>query len=111
MSSPIDTITDMQNENKQLKNKLLAYKIASAILFVLLALTTISHIGLDMRYEEDTNDLARKIDLLYNEKEALEKKLKAYEVDENYLMSIGATKDQAQKIIKASQLHNVDVKS
>ena len=111
MSSPHDTITDIQNENKQLKDKLLAHKIASAILFILLVLTVASHIGLDIRYKEDTNDLARKIDSIYNEKEELEKKLKAYEVDENYLMSIGATRDQAQKIIKASRLHNVDVKS
>lgn len=111
MSSPYDTITDMKTENKELKDKLLAYRTTAVILFIVLVLTIASHIGLDNRYEEDTNDLAKKINSLYLENEALEKKLKVYEVDEEYLQSIGATKDQAQKIIKASRLHNVDVKS
>lgn len=57
-----------------------------------------------------TNTMAKDIDGLYYENEKLRKKLSSYEVDEDYLEGLGATEDQAAKIIKASLVHNVDPK-
>ena len=62
------------------------------------------------RNEELTNAIAKDIDGLYDENIRLSKELQKYEVDKNYLISIGASEDQAIKIIKASKVHDVDPK-
>lgn len=63
------------------------------------------------KYDADTNKLATKIDALYLENEYLSKTLSKYEVTEQYLQDLGATPEQAQEIIKASEVHNVSPKS
>jgi len=68
-------------------------------------------IGMHDTYTKDTNELAIKIDRLYTEKSQLEDRLAEYTVTEEYLQNLGATPDQARKIIKASEVHNVSPKS
>jgi len=62
-------------------------------------------------YECNTNELASKINTLYLENERLSKELSKYKVTEQYLQNLGASPDQAQKIIKASEVHNISPKS
>ncbi len=68
-------------------------------------------------YDDSSNRLASKIDKLYKDNKKLETlntalftKLEAYEANEAYLQSIGATKDQARITIKAARIHHVDPK-
>lgn len=68
-------------------------------------------------YENSSNELSSKIDTLYQNNKKLEtlntalfNKLKAYEVNEAYLKSIGATENQARIAIKAARLHHIDPK-
>jgi len=68
-------------------------------------------IGMHDTYTNDTNELASKIDELYAEKSQLEDRLAEYTVTEEYLQNLGATPDQARKIIKASEVHNISPKS
>lgn len=104
MHEPIGTITLMND-------RIFRLRVLASIFFALWVLTCISHWGLDLRYEEDTNSLAQKIDKLYHENEALEKQLKQYEATEEYIKELGATEDQAKKIIKAGEAMNVNPKS
>lgn len=69
------------------------------------------------KYESDTNQLAIKINKLYNENDKLvadnailQSKVNEYKVTKEYLQSIGATENQAKIIIKAAETHNVDPK-
>lgn len=54
--------------------------------------------------------MALDINALIVDNERLSKALQKYEVDKKYLQGIGATEDQATKIIKASKAHNIDPK-
>ena len=68
-------------------------------------------------YNSNTNELAGKIDHLYKVNKKLETlntalfvKLEAYEANEKYLQSIGASKEQARTAIKAARIHHIDPK-
>lgn len=68
-------------------------------------------------YENSSNELASKIDTLYQNNKKLETlntalltKLEAYEANEAYLRSIGASENQARIAIKAARIHHVDPK-
>lgn len=106
MSSPHDTITT--------KNKtIFRLKVIVATLVLLVALDFMASLSLYNDYQKNqelTNAMAKDIDGLYYENIQLSKALDKYNVDADYLQSIGATEDQAVKIIKASKVHNVDPK-
>lgn len=106
MSSPYDTITA--------KNKtIFRLKVIVVTLVILVALDFMASLYLYNDYQKNqelTNTMAKDIDGLYYENIQLSKALDKYNVDADYLQSIGATEDQAVKIIKAAKVHNVDPK-
>lgn len=83
--------------------------IASVVLnFLFLSLL----VSIYTKYESDTNQLASKINSLYIENEALDKnntamakQLSYYTVNKAYLISTGASANQADIILKASTLY------
>lgn len=106
MSSPYDTITAKNKTSFRLK-------VIVVTLVILVALDFMASLYLYNDYQKNqelTNTMAKDIDGLYYENIQLSKALDKYNVDVDYLQSIGATEDQAVKIIKASKVHNVDPK-
>ena len=96
-----------QQENHKVRNLYIALGLSIVVLIADF------YISLQMfsDYERNTNELSGKIDRLYAEKSQLEDRLAEYTVTEEYLQNLGATPDQARKIIKASEVHNISPKS
>lgn len=99
----------MNSDKKKIRN--LRILVGVLIAFIVIDFfASLSFYNDYQKSQELTNAMAKDIDGLYDENIRLSKELDKYNVDAEYLQSIGATEDQATKIIKASKVHNVDPK-
>jgi valyl-tRNA synthetase len=106
-----NTIENFSEVIRQEKIKVQGLYITIALLLAFVVIDIYVSLSNFSDYERNTNELSVKINTLYLENERLSKELAEYEVTEQYLQNLGATPDQAQKIIKASEVHNVSPKS
>lgn len=107
MSSLIDTISDTK---RRLRNTRIAL-LALGIFVVFDFFASLSIYSENQELTAASNSQAARINELYNELELRTLQLQKYEADEEYIKSLGATPDQAKKIIKASEALNVSPKS
>ena len=103
MHKPIDTISSMKRANHRLW-------IAVGFLLSLLVVDFYSSLSMYSDYEYDMEVKQNHIIFMEEELEKAEAKLKQYEVDEKYITELGATPDQAKKIIKASEAMDISPK-
>ena len=99
----------MNSDKRRIRN----LRILVGVLIAFIVVDFFASLSMYVDYQNDQKlitKMALDIDGLTTDNQLLSKKLRKYEVDKKYLQSIGATEDQAVKIIKASKAHNIDPK-
>ena len=93
-----------------LSNKLQTIVIALLSFFVGVSFTFTSSWVPQEQYLSEVNSLTKKINSLYIVIEDQEKQLNYYHTTESKLIKLGASPSQAQAIIQASEVYNLDPK-
>jgi len=103
MSSPIDTISQMKRTNRSLW-------ITVGVLSAFVVIDFFASLQIYSDSEASANSQAERINELYNQLEDNKIELDKYHVTEEYIVGLGATPDQARKIIKAGEAMHVSPK-
>lgn len=80
------------------------------VLAITLLLWALNVVYLQQQFENDTLTLIEENDILMAELAITNKELSEYTADKEYIMALGASEDEAIKIIKASKAYNISPK-